>query len=93
MKSEEYAGTTPWSWCVGRDGKYDFGQVNAVDPRDAVSRALTSTGLSGRLVGEEWSVPIEILARAPGNSDRAWRLTLDGAFVGVERIVQPTPLK
>lgn len=60
-----------WSWKItSRTGEQSrHGTVDAVDPRDAFSRALTSALEDGRMVGESFKVPISALDGCPANYD------------------------
>ncbi|MBK3780083.1 hypothetical protein G3A43_07420 [Paraburkholderia aspalathi] len=45
------------------------GYLDAVDPRDAVSRVMTQDiARTGMLFGQEYSVPLEVIDAAPGNA-------------------------
>lgn len=58
-----------WIWCASSSARHRNGIVEAVDPRDAVSRALTSEDANGQLIGQVLGIPPSVLDRAPGNFD------------------------
>ncbi|WP_425952948.1 hypothetical protein [Ralstonia pseudosolanacearum] len=72
---------SPWVWSiVGKRGKFFgvlFGEVIAVDPRDALSRALTSAAGKDSLVAEVCNVPVEVLDEAPCNGDTSLDIELE----------------
>ena len=76
-----------WAWALFANRKRYGGRVLAVDPRDAVSRALTSATDSGRLLGEECAVPVAFIDRAPGNGDHAFTVEEAGIRLEVRRLV------
>lgn len=74
-----------WFWLVeGRFGRRE-GEVRAVDPRDAVSRALTSKTDDGRLIGDALRVPMTFLTEAPGNAETEFRHEEDGIMLTVRK--------
>ena len=76
-----------WFWSIeGGFGKRE-GRVQAIDPRDAVSRALTSEMGDGRLIGEALGVPLTFVAAAPGNASTAFRHEEDGVVLTVRKQV------
>lgn len=75
-----------WQWCLeGHFGKYE-GTVEAVDPRDAVSRALTSKMEDGRLYGEVCGVPLSFIDAATGNFDPSFAYAENGIKLSVQRL-------
>ena len=76
-----------WFWSIeGGFGKRE-GRVQAIGPRDAVSRALTSEMGDGRLIGEALGVPLTFVAAAPGNASTAFRHEEDGVVLTVRKQV------
>lgn len=74
-----------WYWeFFGPKGGFN-GNVLAVDPRDAVARALTSETPSGLLFGDEHEVPVDVLDRVPANADKEYTLTGDRFVLRVLR--------
>ena len=78
--------TSIWDWCLeGIFGKHT-GSVAAADPREAVSKPLTSDVGDGRLVGEAFHAPLSFIDAAPGNADS----TFEHAEGGIRLAVKPT---
>lgn len=78
-----------WSWTYSSILGQIHGTVQAVDPRDALSRALTSTTASGRLFGEEHRIPVSVLNEAPSNFDNHYALAGDGFAMWVQKVAEP----
>jgi len=66
-----------WAWEIRSDKGLNSGTVCAMDPRDALSRMLTSPLSDGRLLGEAHQVPVDVLAEAPGNFEQRLRIVTD----------------
>lgn len=82
-------GTATWAWQYsGPKGQFK-GFVNAFYPRDALSRALTSTTASGRLFGEEHGIPVSVLHEAPGNANTKFEFVLEGVSMSVQKVCCP----
>jgi hypothetical protein len=63
-------GKGQWHWEFSNKYGRFSGYLDAVDPRDAVSRVLTqSVVFSGLLFGQEYGVPIDVIANTPGSSE------------------------
>jgi hypothetical protein len=79
-----------WLWLLtGNKGERN-GYVTAVDPRDAVSRALTSDVEDGRLLGDTLGpTGFEVLDAAPGNFDSEFTGNGDGFTLTVKRVACP----
>lgn len=79
-----------WLWhLTGAHGPL-HGYVEAIDPRDALSRALTAETGSGRLLGEEHGIPVAVLDGAPGNADTKYEVSGDGFTLRVLKVVCPS---
>jgi len=76
---------TTWHWTIIGMGTIATGEVDAVDPRDAISRALTSvcTVEPGQLIGQYFRVPLQVLDAAPGNMDKHYESVQDDVYVAV----------
>lgn len=88
MDTTRHGGST-WIWRLGAGTKKLGGRVLAVDPRDAVSRALTTTMDGGRLVGEAMGIPLTVIDAAPGNQDACFEHVGDGFTMHVQRLTTP----
>lgn len=75
-----------WTWALFVNGKRYGGRVQAVDPRDAVSRALTTATDTGHLVGEQHQVPLTFIDAAPGNADASFSIVDGGIRLEVQRL-------
>jgi hypothetical protein len=82
---------TAWQWKVIGNSAIAAGEVNAVDARDAVSRALTTTcpAAPGQLIGEFFHVPLSVLDGAPGNFDKFYESSRGHVYVSVRATGQP----
>jgi len=79
-----------WQWSYsGPKGQFN-GYVQAVDPRDALSRALTTETSTGALFGTVHGVPISVLQDAPANHDARYEITSDGYSMLVQKVVCPS---
>lgn len=75
-----------WAWsCTGLKDSFD-GRTLAVDPRDALSRALTTELTTGQLVAERFGIPLDVLATAPANHDRAYEVSGKNFTVRVAKL-------
>jgi len=83
----------PWDWrMVDAAGREYRGVVEAVDPRDALARALTAETPEGQFLGDQHGIPITILSEAPGNADAHFETEFDGVRIQVsERAPAQTP--
>lgn len=79
-----------WLWQLAGTHGPRHGYVAAIDPRDALSRALTSETASGRLLGEEAEIPAEVFHGAPGNFDTKFEVSGKGFTVRVQKVVCPS---
>lgn len=61
--------TDTWNWALKSPKGQFTGAVQAMDPRDALSRALTSVTPRGSLLGIEHAIPVSVIDEAPGNAD------------------------
>lgn len=82
---------TTWHWTVIGNSAIAGGEVEAVDARDAVSRALTTTFQAApeQLIGEFFRVPLSVLDGAPGNFDKFYECPQDHVYVAVRTTDQP----
>ena len=74
-----------WAWALTSTKGCCSGEVLAVDPRDAVSRALTSETSAGKLLGEEFAIPVDALAQVPANFLKHYELQGDGFRLRVDQ--------
>lgn len=82
---------TLWAWELTRGDESVEGRTEATDPRDALSRMLTSSLPDGRLLGEAHRIPIEALHEAPGNGDSHLTINGDDFCITVRRYAKVTP--
>lgn len=61
--------TDTWRWSLTSPKGQFTGAVQAMDPRDALSRTLTSITPAGNLLGIEHAIPVAVIDEAPGNAD------------------------
>ncbi|HDR9103663.1 hypothetical protein [Paraburkholderia sp. A3RO-2L] len=89
-----HSAKTTWLWVLtGRKGER-HGYVTAVDPRDAVSRALTSDVAPGRLLGETLGeTGFDVLHDAPGNGDSKFTGNGAGFALSVKRVACPEHIR
>lgn len=73
-----------WTWTLFTNGHTVQGNVWAVDPRDAASRALCSNGQSGKLVGDEYAIPVECIQDFPANDQTDFELREEGFSLRVK---------
>lgn len=59
--------TDAWNWELTSPKGLFSGTVQAMDSRDALSRALTSITPAGNLLGIEHAIPVAVIDEAPGN--------------------------
>lgn len=79
-----------WLWqLTGPNGPLQ-GYVEAIDPRDALSRALTSKTSAGRLLGQENLIPVDVLDGAPGNADTKYEVSGEGFTICVQKVTCPS---
>jgi len=73
---------------VGKNDKFvgvSVGEVIAIDPRDALSRALTADAGNGQLVAEICRVPIDVIDNAPGNGDTTLDIELEHLMIKLRK--------
>lgn len=79
----------PWVWSVtskkGTLAGAFFGEVIAIDPRDALSRALTSDAGNGQFVATVCGIPIDVIAEAPGNFDTTLDIHLEHVAIKLRK--------
>lgn len=77
-----------YHWQFSNKRGHFSGYLDAVDPRDAVSRVMTqSVAFSSLLFGQEYGVPIEVIDDAPGNAQcRIYQSEQDGYSIRVIRL-------
>jgi hypothetical protein len=74
-----------WIWTFRTPaGVIETGEVAAVDPRDALSGALTSS--KGMQLAAQHRICTDVLLNAPGNDERVYRVNYQGCDIQVERI-------
>lgn len=74
-----------WAWeLISARGRIS-GNVMAYDPRDAMTRALTSETSAGKLLGEEFAIPVDALAQVPANFLKHYELQGDGFRLRVDQ--------
>lgn len=80
-----------WLWELVSEKGESHGYVEAVGPRDALSRALTTTWAeTGQLVGEVLGVSPETIQDAPANGDLEYVAQGEGFKLLVRKVVCPT---
>jgi hypothetical protein len=83
-----------WLWELTGSKGERHGYVTAVDPRDAVSRALTTETTPGRLLGNELGPSfLDVLSVAPGNFDSEFTGNGDGFTLSVKRVACRTSVR
>lgn len=81
---------TRWIWQFKSPMGEHHGHLKACDVRDAVSRALTSQLECGSLLGNKYSIPLEVIDAAPGNADKGFEFTGDRFSIRVRQVTCPT---
>lgn len=56
-----------------------------MDPRDALSRALTSVTPRGGLLGIEHAIPVNVIDEAPGNAGTFYEVECDTFSITVRK--------
>lgn len=59
--------TDAWNWELTSPKGHFSGAVHAMDPRDALSRALTSFTHGANLLGIEHAIVLSVIDQAPAN--------------------------
>lgn len=75
-----------WRWTFINRHVQLHGQVLAVDPRDALSRVLTSSTATGNLFGIEHEIPISVLDDAPANGNKQLELTVGNIKIYLQKL-------
>lgn len=82
---------TYWLWQLTGNRGERHGYVQAVDPRDAFARALTSQTPEGGLLGEWLGIPAaEMLVNAPGNGDVEYQAERTEFKLRVRKVTCPS---
>lgn len=63
-----------------------IGEVIAMDPRDALSRALTTHAGNGMMIGQYCNVPDDVILDAPGNFDTSYEIALEHVEIKVCKV-------
>lgn len=82
-----------WQWSLFINSHTVQGNVWAIDPRDAASRALCSGAQSGKLIGHEYGIPVDCIQDFPGNDQEDYELRAETFSLRVKVVepkVQPT---
>lgn len=79
---------TTWQLSCFAGGAPITVQVKAIDPRDAMSRGLTTTRPSGRLLGEELGLPVQLLANIPCDDATKARVIVHRIELLVEQVAE-----
>lgn len=77
-----------WAWSLVSAIGTAQGSVLGVDPRDALSRMLTSQAEGCRLLGEVHGIPVDVIDEAPGNADTVLEIRRDTFSIRLE-VVAP----
>lgn len=77
--------TYAWQWFMSSQKGSACGMVAAMDPRDAVARALTTTDGRGRLLGERHCIPSDLLAEVPANAQDRYLVQAESYMLAVFR--------
>lgn len=80
---------TYWVWMLVNATGKEHGYVQAVDPRDALARALTSQTSAGQMLGEQYQIPVAVLDAAPANLDTRYTLTTESLTLQVLKVTCP----
>lgn len=75
-----------WRFVAQSDGSAIEKHVKAVDPRDAMTRGLTTEQKRGKLLGEELGIPFDSLQEVPANFDTYASLRVQGFELSVQRL-------
>lgn len=78
-----------WQWKLATPRATESGAVWAVDPRDALSRALCSELPSGELVGSQYGVPVDFLRDVPANDDTTYEVAIGEMSLSVAVVTAP----
>lgn len=81
--------TDAWNWELTSPKGHFSGAVHAMDPRDAISRALTSITPAGNLLGIEHDIPVTVIDEAPGNFETFY--AAEGASFSIAVRKEATP--
>lgn len=82
----------PWRWRIcDATGVEHSGTVLAVDPRDALSRALTADAPEGYLLGETLGISYDLLRDIPANGDEGFVANIDQWQLSVSRAPELAP--
>lgn len=81
--------TDTWNWALTSPKGQFTGTVHAMDPRDALSRALTSITPAGNLLGIEHAIPVTVIDEAPGNADNVYEVEGDTFSITVRKGATP----
>ena len=63
-----------WIYTLIGNGQLITGEVAAIDPRDAVSRTLTTSNADGKMHGQHLGVDINLLSAVPANFDKFYEV-------------------
>lgn len=72
-----------WFYTLIGNGQVITGEVAAVDPRDAVSRALTTSNTDGKMHGQQLGVNMDLLHAVPANFDKFYEVKSDATYISV----------
>lgn len=90
MESIKLMKKAHWAWWYTGPKGIKEGHVEAVDPRDAFSRALTSKTESGQLFGEERGISIDFLHDIPANDSVQYAKAGENFVMEVKKITCPS---
>lgn len=90
MDNAAHMAPTKWVFSViGKNRDFSgitIGEVTAIDPRDALSRALASDDGTGKLIGNVFKVPPTVILDAPANFDSSLDIDLDHLAIKLRRV-------
>lgn len=80
---------TTWAWTVISGEIYSTGNVVAYDPRDAVSRAMTSESSVGNMVSEICNISPAVLDEVPADDSLFYETVRNSCYIAVKAASHP----
>lgn len=82
-------GPAPWAYIITVNAERTHGEVLAVDPRDALSRTLTSVNAEGVMYGKALGLSADVLHDAPANAVEEYAIDVPGGTLVVKKVTTP----